>query len=160
LGIFGNVALAAPEKESSKISAYAGKYAGTVSYVFGGSPLVSGPAKAVFKASSKNETGRLVLTSSFVLLGESVTLMETVVFKKRSAVYSATIYVPTLGTRSGRGTGKLTIKDKVIKYPITIPGTAGSLVGTIQLGKKGLEISHIANGVAGYSYKFRRSGKK
>lgn len=143
------------EKKPSKLSAFAGKYSGTVLYA----GAVPGTTTGTFSASKKKDVGTLTLTSTINAAGTLYALVETYQINKRSVNYSLVV-----GPSSGAGTGTANIGKSSITYSaiIVVSGSSYAVSGTIsKSGKRGLKVSEILSGPTSFpiSYTLTRKGK-
>jgi hypothetical protein len=149
--VHGGLAAKAP----SKLSAFAGKYTGTVSYA----GVVPGTTTGTFTASKKKDVGALNLTSAINVSGTIYTLVETFRINKRTLNYTFSIL-----STGATGAGSAAVGKKSISYSASavIEGDAYTISGTISMsGKRGLVISEILNGSTSFpiTYTLTRKGK-
>jgi hypothetical protein len=138
----------------SKLSGYAGKSNGTIS--FGG--LATGPAQGTIKASSKKEKGTIRLSSAFSAGLQSVQLTEFFALQKRSYTYQfiANGSISSVGGGSGVASiGKNTI---TLSGTANIAGSNYSMATTIRKTAKRLFVTNVLSGSGGavISYSLKR----
>ena len=148
------------ESRTSKISNFAGKYAG--SSVFSSASSVAGTAKAVFKASADKEKGSLLLTSTYFIGGGQASIVELIKFKKRSVTYKLSQTLPGL-TVTGIGRGRGSIRKRNIRFTavVNFAGNTFNAVGSIHLSKRRLAVTDILTSptlTATLTYALKRKG--
>jgi hypothetical protein len=145
--------------EPSVISAYAGKYTGTV-LLAGSGFAYPGTTTGTFRASKKNENGSLTLTSVINASGTSAVLVESYSISKKNLSYLLNLAGTLLPA-----SGSVKVKEKQITY--TTFGVVGStsfvVIGKMTLSKNRLKISQTFSGgstVFTTTYSLKKKGGK
>jgi hypothetical protein len=144
--------------EPSVISAYVGKYSGTV-LVSGNGQALFGTANATIKASKNKERGVVSVTSFVSQMGLTAAIVDTLTINKRKI--STLLAIST--TSPIPGSGSVKVGKKQINYTsfIVVGSDTAVVIGKITLGKKRLTINETlsTNGFAlSFAYSLKRSG--
>jgi hypothetical protein len=151
-------AFAAKKDEPSVISAYTGKYKGTIILSGSGMAFV-GSSQGNFTASSKKESGSLRLTSLVNANGMLTAISESFSIKNRSLTY-----ILAANGSAVPGTGSVKVGKKRISYSAVLPvgSSTYQIFGTMTLSKRNLNITEtiIISGTPNVlTYSLKRSGK-
>ena len=143
----------------SKISAYAGKYSGSV-ILSGNGNFFPGSATARFVASKKKENGTLTINSTVVISGNTAFFTETYKFNKHTVLYTFTqSFGPGFVTGTGAGSASLSKKTITYQAPLVVNATTFTSTGTIKLAKKSLLVNDTLSG-SNFSFAYNLKRKK
>lgn len=146
------------QKRPSKISAFGGSCAGSVTASSGGFAY-SGATQGSFSTSKFREIGTLSLTSTLNGGGSTIPLSEKYQFNKHS--FSYTLFI---SGAAAIGTGTANISAHVISFSaiLNVSGSTYTLQGTIRQTKHRIFVDEIltTGGTAtAFNYVLRRTGK-